>query len=128
MGRTRGSLNKKYKKVVKDIKRKRGRPKNKVVEVIEEEVVSIVKTKKFIGFCPSCKALLCKLDLKSKTVFICPHCEKSGRVKALKKTLGSSHKPLTKKEYLENTVNTKHYQMPALNDHEISPDDLKVVE
>jgi len=131
MGRPKGSLNKKYKKVtpvIPVIKRKRGRPK-KIVEPVIEAIVppSDMKKTKFLGYCPKCDFMIVKRDLISKFLFICPSCNKRARIKQLKKELKRSEpRPATKKEYLENTIDAKHIEMLALNDREIDPKDLKV--
>lgn len=122
MSRTKGSLNKKYKRVV--LKKKRGRPKKIVVPAPELPVIKTTKIK-FKGYC-KCGFMITKKETVSKFIFECPSCGKRGRISTLKKERKNEFKPLTKKEYLETTINTNHYDMPVLNEHHIPPKDLKV--
>ena len=127
MGRPKGSLNRKYKKAPeKKEKRKRGRPRKAAI-VPMPEPESNCKSIKFLGYCPKCKFLISKKELVSKKLFQCPSCEKRARTNRLLKESGSE--PLTRKEYLETMVHASSYNdMPALNDHEIDPKDLKIQE
>lgn len=125
MSRPKGSLNRKFKK--DNIKRKRGRPRNPVVP--PELPVPPVNTKrsKFLGYCPKCNAMIIKLDLESKFVFMCPYCGKRARISTLKKEI-KMEKFTSKKEYIDHVINSDHVEAIPLNDHEIDPKDLKVQE
>jgi hypothetical protein len=70
--------------------------------------------------------MICKSDLESKQIFVCS-CGNRARVKTLKKVV-ESERFLSKKEYLESVMDSKPIEMLPLNDHEIDPKDLKVVE
>ena len=125
MGRPKGALNKKYKRaVVVGEKKKRGRPKKVVVP---EPIAPVIETRKmkFLGFC-KCGFMITKNEKSSQELYECPGCGKKGRLSGLSKELETGHKGLSKKEYLENTINAKHIGMPALNDHQVSDKELKV--
>jgi ssDNA-binding Zn-finger/Zn-ribbon topoisomerase 1 len=94
---------------------------NKKKEVIFD--FSNVKSSRFLGYCPKCRFLINKKDLETKFIFVCPGCGKRARIKFLQKKINREN--LTKKEYLENTINADHHDMPALNEHD--PGDLKVI-
>lgn len=119
MGRPKGSLNKKGRKIRKVKCRK-----NKV----KKEVVlppSNVKKSKFLGYCPKCRSIVTKKDLESKFIFNCFSCGKRARIKMLKESMSTEKTPMTKKEYLEHSVNAEHIDMPPL--HDLDPGELKVV-
>ena len=121
MGRPKGSLNKKTLVVMK---RKRGRPKNVVEPMVEEEASKVTKAK-FLGYC-KCSFMICKPDLVSKFIFECPACGNRARIKVLAKDNGDTNKPMNKKEYLDGALNTSYHQMLPLNDHQIDPEQLKI--
>ena len=107
MSRTKGSLNRKTKKITKK-NRKRGRPKNPkpttgYVKIVYPEVKSV----KFLGFC-SCGALIIEKDLNSAKTYICPSCSKQVLVKKLKKEKENIDRPKSKKEYLEAVLRVNY--------------------
>jgi hypothetical protein len=123
-GRPKGSKNKVYKAVPKELtKRGRGRPKNPVV-AIELPPASIIKKSKFLGFCPKCKAMICKNDLESQFIFACS-CGHRARIKTLKKDMGSE-KFTSKKDYLNAVIDSKHVEMLPLNEPDLGS--IKVVD
>jgi acetyl-CoA carboxylase beta subunit len=123
-GRPKGSKNKVYKvKIPEEPKRKRGRPKNPVV-AIELPPASIIKKSKFLGFCPKCKAMICKNDLESQFIFACS-CGHRARIKTLKKDMGSE-KFTSKKDYLNAVIDSKHVEMLPLNEPDLGS--IKVVD
>jgi hypothetical protein len=122
MGRPKGSLNKKKSDIV--MKKKRGRPKN-VVEPMVEEEISKVTTAKFLGYC-KCGSMISNPDLVSKFIFECPSCGNRAQIKVLAKDNGNTNKPMNKKEYLDGALNISYHQMSPLNDHQIDPDHLKI--
>jgi len=88
-----------------------------------KEDLSNIKSSRFLGYCPKCRFLINKKDLETKLIFVCPGCGKRARIKLLQKEIRREN--LTKKEYLENTVNADYHDMPTLNEHD--PGDLKVI-
>jgi len=123
MGRPKGSLNRRDKKPIIKLKRKRGRPKE--IKKVEEEVVppSDVKISKFLGYCPRCWFMMNKRDLETKFIYVCPGCGNRGRVNMLKK-VKSPHEKMSKRDYLEATLNAEYYDMPPMNAHDVG--DLKI--
>jgi hypothetical protein len=114
MGRKKGSKN-----------IKRGRPKNIVVEVKEHIQPSDLKVTKFVGFCTECDFMITTNDVINDK-FKCLRCDHKGNIKKLKPNIENEFKPMSKKEYLESTINAEHYQMPSLNPTEINPKDFDV--
>lgn len=111
-GRPKGSKNKIVKEKVIKYKGKKGRPKGSKNRVKED--LSHIKISTFLGYC-HCRAVITQHDLISKHIFICPHCNKKARVKQLSHTLNQERVQMSKKEYLENTINAKHiYSAPLL--------------
>lgn len=123
MSRTKGALNQKTRKIA--MKKKRGRPRNVVISPPD---VQVIKTKKikFIGYCPVCKFLITKLELESKKIFLCPSCNKRGRLSLLKKEVERAMKYINQKEYLASTINAEHHGMPSFHEPDIKPKDLKI--
>lgn len=124
MGRRKGSLNKNKdeKKVV--FKRGRGRPR-KPREVLEPEQPSNVKKSKFLGHCPKCDSIVVSLDLETKFIYICTGCGNRARISTLQKERKSEQ--VSRKDYLETTINADYHDMPAMNDIDFSTD-LKIMD
>jgi hypothetical protein len=126
MGRPKGSINRKQKSEVVKVKRGRGRPRMVRELPTESPIITKPKVSKFLGYCPKCLCMINSRDLTSKMIFKCPKCDKRARTHTLKETHGIVKHPMTKKEYLESTVNSESIDMPALNHVEINPKDFKV--
>jgi ribosomal protein L37AE/L43A len=126
MGRPKGSLNSKKKTEVVKVKRGRGRPRIVREPPTESPVITKPKVSKFLGYCPKCSFMINSRDMISKMIFKCPKCDKRARKHALKEDSGIIKHPMTKKEYLESTVNSESIDMPALNHVEINPNEFKV--
>jgi len=131
MSRPKGSLNKKT--ILKNsniikckeiVKRKVGRPKN--VEVVKEvKVEHVVKTivSKFLGYC-KCKNIIVDKDcIENK--YTCPKCGKNGSINTLIVELNKEKIPISKKEYLDSSINTENMDMPSYN-NEINSKDFKI--
>lgn len=107
---------------------KRGRPKgskNKKTlkyTCTESPVIPVdlsnVKTYKFIGYCV-CGFFLSTNHLKKncKTKYICPSCDKTGKVKNLikDKVIPEEEIPKSKKEYIDRTINAEFHDVVPLN-------------
>ena len=86
-------------------KKQRGRPPKypRNAEVID---ISKVKTTKFIGYCNKCKGMIVSTDLEidKKFIYVCPKCGCRYRENELVTVLNDIERPLSKKEFLENTI------------------------
>lgn len=122
----------------KKIKGKRGRPKGSknrstlLKEEIErrattESTTTLIPPKLFkhLGFC-RCGGMIGSLDIVSKSLYKCPQCGNSGKVKNLKKDK-NSEKYTSKRDYLEHINSADFHDMPALSD-ELDPATVKVKE
>lgn len=103
--------------------------KKKFIKKLEPLDETKVTTSKFLGYCPKCKGIIVSKDTQSTFIYICPQCNKRDRVKGLRKTIGNdSDKPVSKKDYLESVVHSKHYEHIPLNEEQLKPKDLKIQE
>jgi hypothetical protein len=132
MSRPKGSLNKKtllknnknIKQKKTEVKRKVGRPKN--VEVVKEVKVEYVpKTiiSKFFGFC-KCNSIIGDKDCHDNK-YVCPKCGKTGLINSLIKEIKKESAPISKKEYLDGSLNIENMDVPSYN-NEINPKDFKI--
>ena len=111
-GRPKGSKNKIQKeKVIKYVRSKRGRPKGSKNKIKED--LSRIKISTSLGHC-SCKTVITCHDLINKHKYICPHCDKEAKTSELVHTLNKDRVQMSKKEYLENTINAKHIDSAPL--------------
>jgi DNA-directed RNA polymerase subunit M/transcription elongation factor TFIIS len=85
--------------VINKPKGKRGRPKKRRYGT-EEESYIVTKHSKFYGYCTVCKLALCSKDIRH-TVFICPGCGYSGKLKELKLDR-DTERPRNRREYLQS--------------------------
>ena len=93
----------KSKKTVRKTKKSYKKP----IEMTTTTTTIPVKVSKFLGYC-KCGAVICKYDLKSKKICICPHCNKQQKVKQLKKiSKNAVEKPKSQREYLERHINAE---------------------
>jgi hypothetical protein len=70
-------------------------------------------------------AIINSKDLESTFIYIYQGCGKRARIKTLKKD-EKPKKRLSKKEYLESTVNVQYVDMPPLDDPDFG--ELKIIE
>lgn len=83
------------------------------------------KAFKHLGYC-KCGAMIGTLDLETKFIYRCPHCNIRGRKNTLeKKRKGETY--TSKKDYLEHVINPEVIDHVPLSD-ELDPKDVKVKE
>lgn len=135
MSRPKGSLNKKTllkmnKKQKKqettknDTKKKVGRPKKvEIVKVVKEEYIPKTIVSKFLGYC-KCGSIIGNKDCDDNK-YLCPKCNKSGSVNSLIKEIKKEPVPMSKKEYLDSSLNIENMDVPSYNS-DINPKDFKI--
>ena len=124
MSRPKGSKNKIKKKKtikVKKVKRvKRGRPKGSKTKknLFTESHKPTYKSYKYLGNCPRCKVIITSSDLVSKHIFICKSCGKRSHTNKIKIKVNKrpSSIYLSKKEYLESTIENNQDNIVPVND------------
>ena len=91
------------------------------------EIISNHKTFKFLGYCKNCGGQIVSGDLESKKIYVCPQCSNRNSIGKLKKDKNID-KPTTKKDYLENTINSDHIDAPYIAKEDVPPEILKKFE
>ena len=91
------------------------------VKVIEPSV--LLKTFKFIGYC-KCGCQVGSQDLESKFIYRCPGCSKRARTKKLSREK-VGERPVSRRDYMEATVNSEHLEAPYISNEEVPPEILK---
>jgi len=84
-------------------------------QVEKQKVIDLehVLVTKFLGYC-DCNAIICSSELISVTQYVCPKCNKKGKIRFLRAQL-EGRDEVSKKEYL-NTTTHSIYTEKDLND------------